>query len=104
VEIDEARKTLDEILERLRAKERESQVQRKVQEKSKLIWFGFREHEAEAWLKQEPDFDKPIIKRRDKKLTKLIRQASNLSYPARPYRSWVRVLDLANPPAACLSK
>lgn len=99
--------SIDDRLSRL-AKEFDKMLGKPIQDTESpadvLARFGFTLTEAEAWLKQESDFNKPIFKRRDKKLTEPIRLASNLSYPASPYRSWVRVLDLANPPAACLSK
>jgi hypothetical protein len=46
-------KKLEQLLNKVKA-------QRIAREKPRLIRFGLREPEAEAWLKQEPDFPRDI--------------------------------------------
>jgi len=47
------------------------------EEASLLIRYGLTETEAENWLKQEPDFNKPVFRRRDDKLTEQREAPSN---------------------------
>ena len=58
--------SIDDSLSRL-AKEFDKMLGKPIQDTESradiLARFGFTPTEAEAWLKQEPDFDKPIVKR-----------------------------------------
>ncbi len=54
---------LKRLLEELEKEAEQEKIRRENRERPKLVRFGLREHEARAWLEQEPDYDKPIIRR-----------------------------------------
>ncbi len=52
---------LDELYARSLEWEKKQRDRLMNEEKSNLLAFGFREHEAQAWLENEPDFAKRIV-------------------------------------------
>jgi hypothetical protein len=51
----------EKILGRLQAHLDLDRKPKKIKEKARLVKLGLREHEAEAWLNQEPDFTRRIF-------------------------------------------
>jgi len=73
---DETDRILNELLAKLKAAEERRKNERKTREKPRLVQFGLREHEAEAWLDQEPNYNKWIFKSRHDKETESHRRSS----------------------------
>jgi len=65
MEVEDTGKILQDLLAKLTQEEKQRETKRKAQEKPRLIHLGLREREAEAWLDQEPNYDKNILRSSD---------------------------------------
>ena len=63
VDLAKLNEELTRILARQDALSQRKRERRIAREKPRLLDYGLREGEAESWLSEEPDFDKPILKR-----------------------------------------
>jgi len=61
---EETDRILDQILTGLKIEEERRERERRTRQKPRIVKFGLREHEAEAWLEQEPDYRRWIFKQR----------------------------------------
>ncbi len=60
--LDELEHALDRILAGYELRKRRGEAARITREAERLVRYGLRKQEADSWLCEEPNFDKPIIK------------------------------------------
>jgi len=63
VDSQDTNRIINALLVKLTEEEKCREKERKFREKPKLVHFGLREHEAEAWLDQEPNYSRWIFKK-----------------------------------------